>query len=88
MEPIIGVTMYKLLNKLFGWDYIYWSNWADQGIARVYKAPDGGAYYFRYRSIKVIDVIRKEEQVIWLTCHPSKYMAPEPDVQAAVCKTD
>ncbi len=66
--------MYKLLNKLFGWDYIQWSNFADSGIARVQKDFNGKLYYFRYRSIKVIDVIHDKDNFIWLTCEPIKYI--------------
>lgn len=66
--------MYKLLNYLFGWDYIYWHNSCAQGIARVYLAPDGACYYWRYRSIKVLDIIYKPSCVTWLTCTPDKYL--------------
>lgn len=65
--------MYKLLNLLFGWDYIYWKNAADSGIARVHKAYDGNVWYFRYRVTTLIDVIKSPDQVIWLTCDSSKY---------------
>lgn len=66
--------IYKLLHKLFGWDYIAWVNTADNGIARVFNTPDGCTVYFRYRVTKVIDVIHRADQVIWLTCEPSKYL--------------
>lgn len=65
--------MYKLLNKLFGWDYIYWQNCADQGVARVHKAIDGTVYYWRYKSIKCADIIHEYHNVMWLTCKPGKY---------------
>ena len=65
--------MYKIFNFLFGWDYIYWKNSAAQGIAKVFKAKDGKVLYFRYRISNLIDEIKKPEQVIWLTCKPSKY---------------
>lgn len=66
--------MYKLLNYLFGWDYIAWKNSIDSGIARVYLSGDGTAFYFRYRNICCIDKIHKPEQVIWLTCASKKYL--------------
>lgn len=66
--------MYKLLNKLFGWDYVHWSNFAESGIARVYIDGDGNPYYFRYRNICVIDRITSKTQVMWLTCSYSKYV--------------
>lgn len=66
--------MWKLWHWLFGWDYVQWSNCADQGVARVHRAYDGRVYYWRYRVPKVADVVAKPEQVLWLTCPPSKYM--------------
>ena len=68
------MIMYKLWNFLFGWDYIHWSNRSGDGIARVSKTPDGKAYYFRSRIGIIIDVIRKKDQVLWLTCLPEKYL--------------
>ena len=65
--------MYKLLNYLFGWDYIAWDNSVARGVARVFTTPDGNVCYWRYKSIKVIDIINKPNEVIWLTCPPSKY---------------
>jgi hypothetical protein len=65
--------MYKLKNKLFGWDYIQWNNSADNGIARVILLKDGKIGYWRYRTTCVFDEIKSPEQVRWLTCHPIKY---------------
>lgn len=65
--------MYKLLHLLFGWDYIVWENTVASGIARVFIIPDGRVVYWRYRSIKCLDVIKKKTDVIWLTCSPAKY---------------
>lgn len=69
--------MYKILNYLFGWDYISWNNSADQGIALVHVTEDGDIYYWRYKTINLLDKILKPDQVIWLTCHSSKYF-PQP----------
>ena len=66
--------MFKLWNYLFGWDYVAWSNSAADGVARVHPSGGGNPYYWRYKSTRVCDNIHKPEQVIWLTCKPSKYM--------------
>jgi len=65
--------MYKILNKLFGWNYVSWANSADSGIARVHVDGAEKVYYWRYKSTKVLDIIREPEQVRWLTCPPSIY---------------
>ena len=65
--------LYRLKHKIFGWDYIAWKNSADQGIARVHKDHNSVVWYWRYRSTRLLDRIEKPEQVIWLTCPPSKY---------------
>lgn len=67
--------MWKLKHRLFGWDYIQWRNTCDEGIARVHVDGMGRAYYWRYPSIKVADIIRDPDKVLWLTCPPHKYMA-------------
>lgn len=67
--------MWKLMHRLFGHDYVAWSNSADQGVARVFTDGLGRAYYWRYKNVRVADVIKSPEQVIWLTCDPQKYMA-------------
>jgi hypothetical protein len=71
--------IYNILHLLFGWDYIHWSHAADRGIARVRVDGLGRVWYWRYRSIKLADLIAKPEQVLWLTCAPNKYFA---DVKA------
>jgi len=68
--------MWKLLNFIFGWDYVHWKNSADQGIARVFRDASGRPVYWRYKITKVLDVIEEENQVTWLTCRPSKYLPP------------
>ena len=68
------MNIFQRLNyTLFGADYIYWKNSADEGVSRVYTSMCGKTYYVRYSSINVWDEIKTPEQVIWLTCHPSKY---------------
>ncbi len=65
--------MWKLWNLLFGWDYVVWRNWADQGVARVQR-DELGAWYWRYKITNLADRIDNREQVIWLTCDSTKYM--------------
>ncbi len=65
--------IYKLLHKIFGWDYIHWENVADYDVARVHKSQDGTVWYWRYKSTNCIDRIDNPKQVVWLTCHPDKY---------------
>jgi len=65
--------LYKLLHKLFGWDYIAWKNSSDQGIARV-LVYSSGVFYWRYKVTKVLDEITDVNQVVWLTCDSNKYL--------------
>ena len=65
--------MYKLLNLLFGWDYIAWKNSADQGISRVLVDGRGVVFYWRYKVTNVADIISDPNSVLWLTCPPDKY---------------
>lgn len=69
--------IYKLLNYIFGWDYIAWQNSADQGIARVRVDHCGTVFYWRYRNTKVVDRICDGDGVLWLTCRPEKYLNGE-----------
>lgn len=66
--------MYWLLNKIFGWDYIAWENSCDSGVARVRKDFNGKTWYYRYYVTKCTDIIKTADQVIWITCKPSKYL--------------
>jgi hypothetical protein len=65
--------MYIFWNKLFGWDYIQWSNGCNNGVARVFREGSGKLVYWRYKITKVMDVIDRPTQVRWLTCSPKKY---------------
>jgi hypothetical protein len=69
--------MYRLKSWLFGCDYVAWSNFSDQGVAKVHVSPDGQVYYWRYRNTKVIDRIGKPSDVVWLTCKANKYFPLE-----------
>lgn len=68
--------MYRILNKLFGWDYVCWKNSCGSGIARIHIDKEGKAYYWRYKNTNLIDYLPAEhgQRITWLTCHPSKYI--------------
>jgi hypothetical protein len=66
--------MWRILHRLFGWDYVAWWNSADQGIARVHVDGMDRVYYWPYKCIASADFITEPERVIWLTCRPEKYM--------------
>jgi hypothetical protein len=68
--------MWKILNKLFGWDYIAWRNSADNGVARVHVGY-GVVWFYRYRITKLVDKIKDKDQVTWLTCDFKKYLDPD-----------
>ena len=65
---------YKILNRLFGWDYIQWKNTADTGVARIQTSGCGNAFYWRYKNIGCADVVKDPGDVLWLTCKPEKYL--------------
>jgi hypothetical protein len=65
--------LYKLLNKYLGFNYIYWEDSCAQNVARVHVSADGKVWYWRYKNTKVIDIIQKPDQVLWLTCSPELY---------------
>jgi hypothetical protein len=65
---------YKLLHKIFGWDYIVWTNTADSGIAQIRIDGAGRYYYWRYRVTRVADFVEGNTDIkLWLTCPPEKY---------------
>ena len=67
--------MYRLLNKLFGWDYVYEAAYHSRGIYRVFVFPDGTVGYWAYQTMTHrLVIIRKPDDVTWLTCKPSKYL--------------
>lgn len=67
--------MYKLLHKLFGWDYIQWDNSVDSGISRIHIDGDGIPYYWRYKVNSVADRLNVPfVRIIWLTCPRSRYL--------------
>lgn len=65
--------MYRLLHRLFGWDYVQWRNSCDSGIARLHVDGFGRVYYWRYKTIRVADEVVDPNRVLWLTCSPAKF---------------
>jgi hypothetical protein len=63
---------------MFGWDYIYWQNISGNGIARIHVDAECNPYYYRYKSINLIDKLTKEHiahyGIIFLTCDRKKYV--------------
>lgn len=69
--------MYKILNKLFGWDYIFWASetpegFRYQGITKIITLPDGSSHFWVKGFLCKID--NKEFQIKFLTCKPDKYI--------------
>ncbi|MCA2570671.1 MAG: hypothetical protein IM527_04670 [Microcystis sp. M42BS1] len=65
--------MYRVLHKLFGWDYIQFRDGSHCGISRVHVDGLGRPYYWYDKSIKLADFIRDPKKFVWLTCTPYKY---------------
>lgn len=65
--------LYKILNFIFGYDYIYWKDSASQGIARVRVLEDGTVYYWYSVVLRFFEEIETPDQVKWLTCSSNKY---------------
>lgn len=73
--------MYKLLNKLFGWDYVQAYYSVNCPVARV--QVDGmrrvwylQVYEFDGERRMLPSEIKEPEDFIWLTCSPDKYFPP------------
>lgn len=67
--------MYKIFNKLFGWDYVYFQNFATQGVKKVKTDFYGHPYYIWAVNSRV--KITSKKQVMWLTCSADKYIKGE-----------
>jgi hypothetical protein len=66
--------VYKLLNWLFGWDYVHWNGLFSSGISRVFLAKDGKVVYWKFGfPINNLEIIGEPSDVVWLTCKPDKY---------------
>jgi len=80
--------IYKILNKLFGWDYIQTYYFPDVNISRVQVDGMRRVWHWQvYRRHSSLDIeykptnkeaiiIERPEDVIWLTCSPNKYFPP------------
>lgn len=69
--------MWRILNKLFGWDYVMGDRDHDVGSRRVRVDALGNPFYIRRFNLG--RRISSPDQVIWLTCHPSKYLGESDD---------
>lgn len=67
--------MYKILNYLFGWDYVAWQNTCAHGIARVQVNGDGEPFIFYYKITNAWKSLKNPGHfnINWLTCSPKKY---------------
>jgi len=71
--------MYKLLNYIFGWDYIIWENCLYKGVARIRTLPNGDHYFLVYGAISnYVPLTENQENdawvIAWLTCDKNKYL--------------
>jgi hypothetical protein len=71
--------IYKILHKLFGWDYIYFENTASHGMARVRTDAEGVHFYY-WACYCRVDII--PGQVKWMTCKRDKYFKDQPKSKA------
>jgi hypothetical protein len=70
--------MYKILHRLFGFDYIQYSFYYYKTVkARIAILPDGtigfwiaGTFFKLY----------SPDHIIWLTCKPEKYFKPNKEI--------
>ena len=70
---------YKILNYLFGWDYILWQDCLYKGVSKIRQLPNGDYYFLKYGSINCFTRIPKENKetnkvIAWLTCNKDKYL--------------
>lgn len=68
---LITSGFWRLKNKLFGWDYVYFDG--NEIIRRVRKSPSGMVYH-KKKYDNAIREITSERSVKWLTCKPIKYL--------------
>jgi hypothetical protein len=65
---------YKILNKLFGIDYVIVKHGYDSKILPVDKDFDGNVFYKHWGNAFLI---LNKEKVLWITCESSKYFVPK-----------
>lgn len=70
--------IYKILHKIFGWDYVHWSSGAYSGIARVRVDGNGNPFIFRFGKQDVLKLYNPPYNTVniitWLTCSSNKYI--------------
>ena len=73
--------MYKILHKLFGWDYIHWKDAINAfGIARIHTDAEGNPYFWKYKNINCLVCLKDTyHRIVWLTCKREKYLGDEVD---------
>ncbi len=76
--------LYKFLNIIFGWDYIYYEMTDNydkkRGVSKLIKTPDHRiCYWANYKGQDTLFILKKGKDVIWLTCAPEKYFPEEPN---------
>ena len=64
--------MYRILNKLFGWDYIYWKSEDYDGISKIVILPDKTIHFWARGYL--INIDNKLVNIKFLTCTPDKYI--------------
>lgn len=70
---------YKILNYIFGWDYVYWEEGEYRkayGTSRIFVAKDGRRVFWQKiekGGPKKLQLIKRGQEVVWLTCPPEKY---------------
>jgi hypothetical protein len=40
--------LYRIFNRIFGWQYVYWEDSCDSEIRRIHFLPNGRAGFFKY----------------------------------------
>ena len=67
--------MWRLWNKLFGWDYVVWSYKHSDlpgDVSRIIVDQTGTPYIHEYS--EVYRALSDASKIIWLTCKPEKYL--------------
>lgn len=64
---------YKILNMLFGWDYVVWKPFLVSGVSRIHQEKGTGRVYYFQQHNKAYEIVTSKNQVVWLTCSPEKY---------------
>lgn len=71
------IIMWRLWNKLFGWDYIYWeSSTIEHCItSRIRVTGDGIPYFTSFKYAGYLYKVKDHlHEILWLTCKPEKYL--------------